>query len=318
MRVFVTGASGCVGSAVTRELIDAGHEVVGLARSDASAAALTAAGAEVHRGALDDLDSLRAGAAAADGVIHLAYAHDFSQIANSGAMDFRAVEAMLAALEGSGKPFVGTSGTLVVAPAAPGRPATEEDQGPTGLRRVDSENATVAMAERGVRSSVVRLAPSVHGEGDKHGFVPSLIGFARAKGVSPFVGDGSNRWPGVHRLDAAHLFRLALEAAPAGSRLHGAGEPGVPFRDIAAAIGRMLDVPVASIAPDAAAGHFGFLSEFVQIDNPTSSALTRELLGWNPGGPGLIADIEQRHYFAGNGDAMPVASDAGTRSAAGR
>jgi nucleoside-diphosphate-sugar epimerase len=295
MRVFVTGASGYIGSAVVTELIGAGHQVVGLARSDASAAALAAAGAEMHRGALDDLDSLRSGAAAADGVIHLAYVHDFSDIEAAGVTDLRAVETMLAAIEGSGKPFVGTSGTLMLAML--GRVVTEDDAGPAGVRRVDSENAAVSMAERVVRTSVVRLAPSVHGEGDKHGFIPSLIGIARAKGVSAFVGDGSNRWPAVHRLDAARLFRLALEAAPAGSRLHGAGEEGVPFRDIAEAIGRQLKLPVVSIAADDAGGHFGWLSAFVPLDNPTSSALTQQWLGWRPEGPTLIADLEQGHYF---------------------
>ncbi|HEY0447528.1 SDR family oxidoreductase [Actinophytocola sp.] len=293
MRVFVTGATGFIGSAVVRELLDAGHEVLGLARSDTSAAALTAAGAEIHRGALDDLDSLRGGADAADGVIHLAYVHDFSDIEASGVIDLRAVEAIGAALAGSGKPFVNTSGTLAV---TPGRAGTEEDAGSDGVRRGDSENATLALAERGVRPSVVRLPPSVHGEGDKHGFVPSLIGIARAKGVSAYVGDGSNRWPAVHRLDAARLYRLAVEAAPAGSRLHGVGEEGVPFRDIAEAIGGLLALPVAGIAAEDAAEHFGWLSAMVALDNPTSSALTRQRLGWRPEGPALIADIEKGHY----------------------
>jgi nucleoside-diphosphate-sugar epimerase len=295
MRVFVTGATGYVGSAVVRELLGAGHQVLGLARSDTSAAALTAVGAEVHRGGLDDLDSLRSGVVGADGVIHLAYVHDFSDIASAGVIDFRAVETIGAALEGSDKPFVGTSGTLVV--ATPGRLATEEDAGPAGMRRVDSEDATVAMAERGVRSSLVRLAPSVHSDADKHGFVPSLIGIARDKGVSAFVGDGSNRWPAVHLLDAARLFRLAVEAAPAGSRLHGVGEEGVPFREIAEAIGHQLNLPVVSVAADEAHAHFSWLGAFVSIDNPTSSTLTQERLGWKPEGPTLIADIERGHYF---------------------
>jgi len=295
MRVFVTGATGYIGSAVVRELLAAGHQVVGLARSDTAAAALAAAGVAVHRGSLADLERLRSGAVAADGVIHLAYVHDFSDIEAAGATDLRAVETMLAALEGSGKPFVNTSGTLMLGML--GRLGTEEDAGPVGVRRVDSENATVSAAGRGVRGAVVRLAPTVHGEGDQHGFLPSLIGIARAKGVSAYVGDGSNRWPAVHRLDAARLFRLALEAAPAGSRLHGAGEEGVPFRDIAGAIGRQLKLPVVSVAAEGAGAHFGWLSAMVSIDNPTSSALTQQRLGWRPQGPGLIADIEQGHYF---------------------
>jgi nucleoside-diphosphate-sugar epimerase len=297
MQVFVTGATGYIGSAVVRELLGAGHQVTGLARSDGSAAALTAAGAAVQRGALDDLDSLRSAALAADGVIHLAYVHDFSNIESSGAIDLRAVETILAALEGSGKAFVNTSGTLMLATLGAGHLATEEDTGPVGMRRVDSENATVSMAGRGVRSSVVRLAPTVHGDGDKHGFVPSLIGIAREKGVSAYVGDGSNRWPAVHRLDAARLFRLAVEAAPAGSRLHGAGEEGIPFREIAEVIGRQLHLPVVSITAEEAGPHFGWLSGLVSLDNPTSSALTRQRVGWDPQGPGLIEDLEQGHYF---------------------
>lgn len=294
MKVFVTGATGYIGSAVVRELLEAGHQVTGLARSDESAAALKTTGAEVQRGTLEDLDSLRRGARAADGVIHLAYGHDFSNIEASGAIDLHAVEAMLAALEGTGKPFVNTSGTLILAML--GRLGTEEDAGPAGMRRVDSEDATVSMAQRGVRSSVVRLAPTVHGEGD-HGFVSGLIGIARAKGVSAYVGDGSNRWPAVHRLDAARLFRLAVEAAPAGSRWHGAAEEGVPFRDIAAAIGRQLKLPTASISAEEAGAHFSWLGGMVALDNPASSALTRQRLGWQPQEPALIADIEQGHYF---------------------
>lgn len=301
MRVFVTGATGYIGSAVVRELIEAGRQVVGLARSDTAAAALTAADVEVHRGALDDLDSLRDGAAAADGVIHLAFNNisATTDFAASGRTDLRAVETIGAALDGSGKPFVITSGTLLLAMLGLGRLGTEEDVYDQPMPRVASENAAIALAEHGVRSSAVRLPPSVHDEGDKHGFVPSLIGIARAKGVSAFVGDGSNRWPAVHRLDAAHLYRLALEKAPAGSRLHGAGEEGVPFREIAGAIGCQLKLPVVSIAAEDAGDHFGFLSAFVGLDNPTSSELTRELLGWKPEGPTLIADIEQGHYFSG-------------------
>ncbi|MDX6311744.1 MAG: hypothetical protein QOF44_1208 [Streptomyces sp.] len=298
MRVFVTGATGFIGSAVVPELIDAGHEVVGLARSDTAAAALTAAGAEVHHGALDDLDSLHDGAAAADGVIHLAYNHDFSDFVANGRLDLRAVETLGAALEGTGKPLVVTSGTLMLTMIAPGRLGTEEVAADPGsdAPRIASENAAMSMAGHGVRTSVVRLSPTVHGEGDK-GFVPRLINIAREKGVSAFVGEGSNRWPAVHRLDAARLFRLAVEAAPAGSILHGAGEEGVPFRDIAEVIGRQLKLPVVSIPAEEAGGHFGFLSAFVPLDNPTSSALTQKQLGWHPVQPALIPDLEEGHYF---------------------
>jgi nucleoside-diphosphate-sugar epimerase len=299
MRIFVTGASGYIGSAVAAELIGAGHQVVGLARSDDSAAALTAAGVEVHRGTLDDLESLRDGAAAADGVIHLAFTNisPTTDFVAAGDADLRAVETIGAALEGTDKPLVITSGTLLLALAAPGRLGTERDV-QEGGPRVDSENAAVALAERGVRSSVIRLAPSVHSDADKHGFVPSLIRIAREKGVSGFVGDGANRWPAVHQLDAATLYRLALESAPAGTRFHGAGEEGVPFRDIAEVIGRHVNVPVQSIAAEDAGDHFSFLFPFVSLDNPTSSALTQEVLGWRPVHPALIPDLEEGHYFA--------------------
>jgi nucleoside-diphosphate-sugar epimerase len=257
----------------------------------------------VHRGALDDLDSLRSGAVAADGVIHLAYIHDFSDIAAAGVTDLRAVETIGAAIQGSGKPFVVTSGTLGLSlgrlGTKPGRLATEDDAldpGSDGLPRIASEFAAIALAEHGVRSSVVRLAPSVHGPRD-HGFVPRLIGIARDRGVSAFVGDGANRWPAVHRLDAARLFRLAVEAAAAGSRLHGVGDEGVPFRDIAGVIGRHLNLPVVSISREEADAHFGWLGAFASADNPTSSALTQQRLGWQPTHPGLIEDLDEGHYF---------------------
>lgn len=297
MRVFVTGATGFIGSAVVRELLEAGHQVVGLARSDTATAALTAAGADVHRGALDALDSLRSGAAAADGVIHLAF--NFSDYARAVAADLRAVETVGAALEGSSKPFVVTSGTSVLTSLLPpGRLGTEEDSvdaGSVAVYRTAVENAAIALAERGVRSSVVRL-PSVHGPGD-HGFVPTLIDIARTKGISAYVGDGSNRWPAVHRLDAARLFRLAVEAAPAGSWLHGVDDEGVPFRDIAGVIGRRLNLPVVSISREEADSHFGWLGAIASVDNPTSSALTQERLGWRPVHSALIPDLEQGHYF---------------------
>lgn len=296
MRVFVTGATGFVGSAIVPELIEAGHHVVGLARSDEAAAALTEAGAEPHRGSLVDLDSLRSGAAAADGVIHCAFIHDFSGLTDAGAVDLRAVETLGAALEGSGRPLVVTSGTALV---APGRVATEHDAADPsspGRHRVASEGATLALAARGVRSSLVRLSPSVHDEGD-HGFVPFLIDIARDKGVSAYIGDGTNRWAAVHRLDAARLFRLALESAPAGSVLHGAADEAIPTREIAEAIGRHLDLPVTSVAPESAPDHFGWLTAFFDADIPASSTLTRNRLGWEPAHPGLLADLEEGHYF---------------------
>ena len=295
MRVFVTGASGYVGSGVVAELIGAGHHVIGLARSEASAAAIEAAGADVLRGTLTDLDSLRSGAQAADGVIHLAYVHDFAAIDSAGEVDFQAVQTLLSALEGTGKPFVGTSGTLIV--AGLGRVGTEADTGPDGARRVDSENLAVSMAARGVRSSVVRLAPTVHGDTDKHGFIPSLITMARDNGSAAYVADGSNRWPAVHLRDAARLFRLAVESAPPGTRLHGNGEQGVPFRLIAEAIGRQLGVPVRSVSPDEAPQYLGFLAQFAAMDDPTSSEMTQQLLDWKPTEVGIIADLNAGHYF---------------------
>ncbi|WP_223642079.1 SDR family oxidoreductase [Corallococcus sp. EGB] len=292
MRVFVTGASGFIGSAVVPELLGAGHQVVGLARSEASARALEAAGAQVHRGSLDDLESLRAGAAKADGVIHLAFIHDFSRFEDSVRADARAIEAMGAVLEGSHRPFVNASGLLGL---RPGRTAVETDAAaPTG--RGGAEATMIALASRGVRTSIVRLPPSVHGRGD-HGFVPHLIASARRKGVAAYVGEGANRWPAVHRHDAARLFRLALERAPAGSALHAVDDEGVPTRDIASAIGRRLGVPVASKTPAEAGEFLGFLGTLFALDAPASSARTRELLGWRPEGPGLLADLDDEHYF---------------------
>jgi nucleoside-diphosphate-sugar epimerase len=292
MRVFVTGASGWIGSAVLPELIGAGHQVVGLARSDSAAAIIAAAGGEVLRGDLDDLDTQRTGAVDSDGVIHLAFIHDFSDFEASAAADRRAIETMGAALEGSGKPLVIASGT----PALPGRVATERDEpSPASpvARRGENAQAALDMAARGVRSCVVGLPRTVHGDGDRHGFIARMIAFARDKGVSGYVGDGSSRWPAVHVLDAAHLFRLAVEQAPAGSRLHAVGDEGVPIRDIAAVIGRHLNVPTASVA----AQDYGFLGQVLAIDQPASAIQTRELLGWRPVQPGLIEDLEKGHYF---------------------
>jgi nucleoside-diphosphate-sugar epimerase len=298
MRVFLTGASGFIGSAVVQELRGAGHEVVGLARSDSAAESIAAAGAEIHRGSLEDLDSLRSGAEASDGVIHLAYIHDFSKTEDNARVDRAAIETFGAALAGSDRPLVVASGTLLLAP--PGQTATEADAGdPTdsavgGRRR--NEQLLLSLADRRVRSASARLTPTVHGEGD-HGFVPIIIGVAREKGVSGYVGDGSSRWPAVHRLDAARLFRLALEKARAGTVLHGVAEEGIPVREIADVIGRHLGVPVESIAPDGAVEHFGFLGALLGLDSPASSVLTRERFGWQPEQPGLIEDLDQGQYF---------------------
>lgn len=296
MRVFVTGATGFIGSAIVQELINAGHQVFGLARSDAAARSLTAAGAEVHRGTLEDTDSLRRGATASDGVIHTAYIHDFSNIAASGKTDLLAVEAFGTALEGSGKPLVVTSGIAVLTPGRLGTEADAPDPGSAGVHRIASEEATLSMTSRGVRASVVRLPPSVHGDGD-HGFVPALIRIAREKGVSAYTGDGLNRWPAVHRLDAARVFRLALEKGVAGSRFHAIADEGVPIRDIAEVIGRRLNVPVVAKSPEEATNHFGWLGHFIVVDVPASAARTQEWLGWRPEHLGLITDLEEGSYF---------------------
>ncbi|MEU6374476.1 SDR family oxidoreductase [Streptomyces sp. NPDC046909] len=293
MRVFVTGATGFVGSAVVRELIDAGHEVVGLARSDKGATALAAAGAEVRRGDIDDLAGLRAAAAAADGVAHLAFKHDdFTDLAGAGAADLRAVEALGEALEGSGKPLVVTSGLGF----KPGTVGTETDPAAPGSHRGPSEAATLALADRGVRSVVLRL-PIVHGPDDP-GFVPRLIDIAREKGVSAVVEGGTNHWAAVHLHDAARLYRLALESAAPGTRVHAVDDEGIPLRTIAATIARHLNLPLTEIPRPEALTHFGWLGPMAGLDVRASSALTRERLGWKPEQAGLIADLEEGHYFA--------------------
>ncbi len=304
MRVFVTGASGHIGLPVVRDLLAAGHSVVGLARSEASAKTVASTGAEVRRGALDDLEGLKEAAREADGVIHLAFKHDLALVSGDfmGAVtaDLRAVEAIGEALAGSEKPFVNTTGTMLLAHSVRGRAGTEDDAGQEGGNpRVASENLSLAFAKRGVRSSIMRLAPTVHSSLDHHGFIPMITAAARKIGFSAYVAEGSARWPAVHTLDAARLYRLALEAAPAGSRVHAAAEEGVPFRAIAEAIGRGLNLAVKSIAVDQAAEVFGgFLGMVVQLDNLTSSARTRERLGWEPTHADLLSDIADGHYFA--------------------
>lgn len=293
MRVFLTGATGFVGSAIVRELITSGHQVLGLARSDTGAETLASMGAEVHRGSLENPESLRDGARKADAVIHTAFNHDFSRFAENCADDRRAIEAIGAVLEGSRRPMLVTTGLALL---APGRIATEADKASPDFPRV-SETAAAAVASRGVCISTVRLAPSTHGAGD-HGFVPHLIGLAREKGVAAYIGDGNNRWPGVHRLDAARLYRLALEQGVESGPYHAVDDEGVSFKAIAEVIGRRLGVPVVSKTPEEASEHFGWFARFAGMDIPSSSARTRSALGWNPEQPGLIADLDQPHYFA--------------------
>lgn len=290
MRVFITGATGFIGMAVIRELRDAGHRVLGLARSDAGAESLIAAGAEVHRGSLEDLESLRSGAAASDGVIHLAFNHDFSKYMDNCEADRRAIEAMGAVLVNSDRPFVVTAGIAV---DAPGRAATEDDPPASVIPRAASELAAEAIAARGVRVSVVRL-PQVH-DLYKQGLITPLIEIAREKRVSAYVGDGSNRWPAVHLLDCARLYVLALEKGSAGARYHAVGEEGVRVRDIAEVIGRRLNLPIVTKSPAEAVDHFGWMGMFAGRDGVASNALTRERLRWHPSGPGLIADLEHAH-----------------------
>jgi nucleoside-diphosphate-sugar epimerase len=301
MRVFVTGASGHIAAAVIPELLDNGHEVVGLARSDASAKAVAALGAEVRRGNLDDLDGLGQAAAEAGGVIHLAFKHEALRTGDFlGAVDsdLAAIEAMGEPLIGTDKPFVTTGGTLMLAMVEiTDRPGTEDDQSEGGPR-VDAANYTIGLAQHGVRSSVVRLAPMVHSDLDHHGFTHALIGFAHENGAAAYTGDGSNRWPAANTHDIGLLYRLALEKAPAGSTLHGVGDTGIPRKVIAETIAGKLGVPARSIADDEAPQYLGFLAAFAALDNPTSNDKTRRLLGWEPTHPGWIDDVETGHYFA--------------------
>ena len=297
MRVFITGASGWIGSAVVPELLSSGHDVVGLARSDASATAIAALGADVFRGSLDDPQSLREGAALSDGVIHLGYNHDFSRMEEAALTDRNAIEAIGTVLKNSDRPFVIAGGVLGL---APGRIATESDQPESGLHpRTTNVHFALSFAEEGVRTSCVRFAPTVHGDGD-HGFIATLVAIAREKGFSGYIGDGTNRWPAVHRLDAARLVRLTLEGAPAGSSVHAVAEPGIATKAIAHAIGAGLGVPVVSVSNEEAVDHFGWMSQFFAMDATASNTITRELLEWEPTHQSLLEDLSEDHYFRGS------------------
>jgi nucleoside-diphosphate-sugar epimerase len=301
MRIFVTGASGHIASAVVPELVAAGHDVTGLARSEQAAAAVTALGATPHRGDLDDLDGLTKAAADSDGVVHLAFKHDEMRTGNfTGAVaaELAVVQALGDGLAGTGKPFVGSSGTLTLARLD--RPGTEEDAADPGGRG-DAENAMLGLAERDVRSSVVRIPPITHSRLDRHGFARTLIAIARQTGVAGYAGDGANRWPAGHTLDVGQLYRLALEEAPAGTRWHAAGDEGIPIRQIAQSIGDHLGIPTASIPDGRLEAHFGFLAGLIGLDNPTSTLTTRRVLGWEPTHPGLLADFDEGDYFAAGG-----------------
>jgi nucleoside-diphosphate-sugar epimerase len=294
MAIFVTGASGWIGSAVTRELLDAGHQVVGLARSDAAAATVAGLGAEVLRGDLDDLEALRTAAAASDGVVHLGYNHDFSRMEDAARTDLAAVRTIAAALEGSGKPFAIASGVMGL---GAGRVVTEQDSADPALHpRIATAAAALSYVPRGVRTLILRFAPTVHGQRD-YGFMAVLVAIAREKGVAGYIEDGSARWPAVHRLDAAHLVRLAVSDAPAGTNIHAVAEEGVPTREIAEAIGRGLGLPVESIPADRAAEHFGWMGRFFGTDTVVSSEATQQLLGWKPDHPTLLADLDAGYYF---------------------
>ncbi len=296
MRIFVTGATGFVGSAVVKELMSSGHEVIGLARSEAAVKSLIEAGAQVHKGDLEDIDSLRSGAASADAVIHTAFNHDFSKFKASCETDSRAIELFGSVLAGSERPLIVTSAIGIL---PQGHLATEETvpaSEPAAHPRAASEEAAIMTGRNGVRTSVIRLAPTVHGQGD-HNFIPTLIRLAKEKGISAYIGDGSNRWPAVQRLDAARLFRLVLEKGVAGSRYHAVAEESIPFREIAGVIGRQLNIPIVSVKPEEAQNHFGWFVNFASMDIPASSQLTREQLAWQPTQPGLIQDLSLPHYF---------------------